>query len=94
MRQVAILEAEVGKLRIQVKELEEDNKQWKEMTGTDSTTGLPSKAMLIRLVLPKVLKELKETGPYSCVVVSLDHHAHINQTHGWKIGDRMLKECA
>ena len=64
------------------------------MAGVDATTGLLSKAMLIRLVLPKVLKGLKKTGPYSCMAVSIDHFAHINQIHGWKIGDSLLKECA
>lgn len=94
VRQVAILKAEVEKLRIQVKELEEDNKQWKEMAGTDAVTGLSSKVVLIRLVLPKVLNGLEDTGPYSCMVVSLDQFAHINQAYGWKVGDRMLEESA
>ena len=94
MRQVAILKAEVEKLRIQVKELEEDNKQWKEMAGTDAVTGLSSKVVLIRLVLPKVLNGLEDTGPYFCMVVSLDQFAHINQAYGWKVGDRMLEERA
>ena len=94
VRQVAILKAEVDKLQVQVKELEEDNKRWKQMAGIDTITGLPSKAMLVRMVLPKVLKGLKEKGPYSCMVVSLDQFAHINQAHGWKVGDHILKESA
>ena len=77
-----------------MKELEEDNKQWKELAGVDAITGLPSKAVLIRLVLPKVLKGIKGTGPYSCIVVSLDQFAHINKALGWKTGDHMLKESA
>ena len=50
--------------------------------------------MLVRMVLPKVLKGLKDKGPHSCMVVSLDQFAHINQAHGWKVGDRILKESA
>ena len=64
------------------------------MAGIDTITGLPSKAMLVRMVLPKVLKGLKDKGPHSCMVVSLDQFAHINQAHGWKVGDRILKESA
>lgn len=64
------------------------------MAGIDTITGLPSKAMLVRMVLPKVLKGLKDKGPYYCMVVSLDQFAHINQVHGWKVGDRILKESA
>ena len=62
VRQVAILKAEVDKLQVQVKELEEDNKRWRQMAGIDTITGLPSKAMLVRMVLPKVLKGLKDKG--------------------------------
>lgn len=94
IRQVPILKAEVDKLRTRVKELEDDNKQWKELAGIDAITGLPSKAVLTRLVLPKVLKGIKGTGPYSCIVVSLDQFAHINKALGWKTGDHMLKESA
>ena len=79
---------------MQVKELEEDNKQWKEMAGIDAITGLPSKAMLIRLVLPKVLNGLKDNRALFLYGGKSYQFAHINQVHGWKVGDRMLKESA
>jgi len=93
-RQVSLLQEEVGTLKGRVKELEEDNKKWRQLAGRDVITGLPNKNMLFRLALPKVLKNLKDTGPFSCIGIGLDQVAQVNQGHGWLMGDRMLKESA
>jgi len=93
-RQVAILQGEVDQLQERVQELEDDNKRWRQLAGRDGVTGLPNKTMLFRLVVPKILKELKNTGPYSCIAISLDHVAKVNEGHGWMMGDKMLKESS
>lgn len=93
-RQVAILQEEVAQLEGRVQELEEDNKRWRQLAGRDTVTGLPNKTMLFRLVIPKILKDLKSTGPYSCIAISLDQVGKVNEGHGWVMGDKMLKESS
>jgi diguanylate cyclase (GGDEF)-like protein len=93
-RQVAILQGEVTQLQGRVEELEEDNKRWRQLAGRDAVTGLPNKTMLFRLVFPKILKGLKNTGPYSCIAISLDQVGKVNEGHGWMMGDKMLKESS
>ncbi len=93
-RIVAILQEEVGQLKGRVQELEDDNKRWRQLAGRDAVTGLANKTMLFRLVVPKILKDLKTTGPFSCIAISLDQAARVNEGHGWMMGDKMLKESA
>ncbi len=94
VRQAAILQQEVDRLQERVKELEEDNKRWRQLAGRDALTGFSSKAMLVRFALPKLLKQLAKSGPYSCYAISFDEFARVNNGHGWSIGDKMLKESA
>jgi diguanylate cyclase (GGDEF)-like protein len=84
----------VTQLQGRVEELEEDNKRWRQLAGRDAVTGLPNKTMLFRLVFPKILKGLKNTGPYSCIAISLDQVGKVNEGHGWMMGDKMLKESS
>ncbi|MGY8824880.1 MAG: DUF2225 domain-containing protein [Candidatus Latescibacterota bacterium] len=93
-RQVAILQGEVDQLQERVQVLEDDNKKWRLLAGRDAVTGLSNKNMLFRLVLPKILKGLKSTGPYSCIAISLDQVKKVNDGHGWMMGDKMLKESS
>ncbi len=93
-RTVAILEGQLGELQVRVQELEEDNKKWRLLAGRDAVTGLPNKTMLFRLIVPKTLKDVKNTGPVSCIAIGLDQVAKVNEGHGWMMGDRMLKESA
>ena len=91
-RQVNVLQQEVEMLREQVKDLEDDNKKWRQLAGRDPVTGLPNKMMLFRLIVPKTLKGLGNAGPCSFIGISLDHVAKVNEGHGWVVGDKMLKE--
>jgi len=91
-RKVPVLEGEVTTLKEQVKELEADNKKWRQLIGKDLLTGLPNKLTLFRINLPKVLRALVQSGPVSCIAIGLDHVSKVNTEHGWNIGDRMLKE--
>jgi len=93
-RQINLLTEELEELKSRIGEMEEDNKKWRQLAGRDVLTGLPNKTMLFRLVLPKVLGKLEETGPFSCMAISLEQVAQVNQMHGWQMGDRMLKESS
>ena len=91
-RKLSVLEGEVTTLQEQVKELEADNKKWRQLLGKDSLTGLPNKLTFFRINLPKTLRALVQSGPISCIAIGLDHVSKVNREHGWNIGDRMLKE--
>ena len=92
-RQVNVLQEEVESLRERLKDLEEDNKKWRQLAGRDTTvTGLPNKMTLFRLIVPKTLKGLSKGGPFSFIGISLDQVAKVNEGHGWVVGDKMLRE--
>ncbi len=93
-RQINLLTEELAGLKSRLGEMEEDNKKWRQLAGRDVLTGLPNKTMLFRLVVPKVLDRLEETGPFSCIAISLEQVAQVNQMHGWQVGDRMLIESS
>ena len=91
-RKLSILQGEVETLRERIKNLEDDNKKWRQLAGRDAVTGLPNKVTLLRLILPKALQELGKGGTCSFIGISLDHVARVNEGHGWVMGDKMLKE--
>jgi len=92
IRKLSVLVKEVGTLKDQIKDLEADNKKWRQLIGRDSLTGLPNKLTFFRINLPKELRALPESGPISCIAIGLDHVLKVNREHGWETGDRMLKE--
>jgi diguanylate cyclase (GGDEF)-like protein len=93
-RQVNLLKDELTALKGRLESVEEDNKKWRQLAGRDMLTGLPNKTMLFNLILPKAIKQLKDSGPLSCIAIGLDHVDKVNQGHGWLMGDRMLQESA
>ncbi len=91
-RQINVLQEEVESLRERLKDLEEDNKKWRQLAGRDTITGLPNKMTLFRLIVPKTLKRLSKGAPFSIIGISLDQVAKVNEGHGWVVGDKMVKE--
>ncbi|MEW6752534.1 MAG: GGDEF domain-containing protein [Candidatus Latescibacterota bacterium] len=91
-RQAAVLQEEVTGLRDRVKVLEEDNRRWRQLAAKDPVTGLPNRNVLVRLVMPKVLRSIDKIGPFSCIGISLDKVSEANGRYGWQAGDRMLQE--
>ena len=91
-RQLNIMKEELETLKGRLKELESDNKKWRQMAGRDAMTGLPNKVMLFTMSLPKKLPKLRSTGPFSCIGISFDQVAQINKGYGWEVGDHMLKQ--
>lgn len=91
-RKVTVLQEELDSLKEKVGNLEEDNKKWRQLAGRDAATGLPNRNMLFRLMIPKILKNIQKTNPFSCIAVSFDQVAQVNRGHGWVMGDGMLKE--
>jgi hypothetical protein len=85
-RQVSVLAEEVGQLKGRLQELEADNKKWRQLIGRDTLTGLPNKISLFRIHLPKVLRELSSSGPFSCIAICLDQIGRVNDDFGWLMG--------
>lgn len=91
-RTISVLTEEVDVLKGRIDSLEADNKKWRHMIGKDALTGLPNKVALFRINLPKIIDNLPDVGPFSCIAIGLDHVAKVNQEHGWLMGDKMLRE--
>ena len=89
---MTVLQDEVEILRERIKDLEDDNKKWRDLAGRDAVTSLPNKFVLLRLILPKVLQKIRTGVSFSFIGVSLDHIAIVNEVNGWSVGDNMLKE--
>jgi hypothetical protein len=85
-RQVSVLAEEVGQLKGRLQELEADNKKRRQLIGRDTLTGLPNKISLFRIHLPKVLRELSSSGPFSCIAICLDQIGRVNDDFGWLMG--------
>ena len=85
---------EVGQLKGRLQELEADNKKWRQLIGRDTLTGLPNKISLFRIHLPKVLRELSSSGPFSCIAICLDQIGRVNDDFGWLMGDKILRASA
>ena len=79
----------IAKLKTRVSQLEEENRKWMRLAGTNRLTGIPNSLMLFQVVLPR---ELKKGIPLACVLVCPDGLGEINQRHGRVVGDQLLKK--
>ena len=94
-RRLSILQGEVEALRERIKNLEDDNKKWRQLAGRGTVTGLPNKVTLLRLILPKALQELGKGVTSSFIGISLDHVARVNEGHGGGHGEQDVEgKCA
>jgi diguanylate cyclase (GGDEF)-like protein len=82
-------------LEERVRKLEEENRKWMRLAGTNRLTGLPNSLMLYQIILPKELGKGGETGvSLACVLICPDGLGEINQKHGRMVGDQLLKQIA
>lgn len=82
-------EAIISKLEIRVRQLEEENRKWMRLAGTNRLTGMPNSLMLFQVVLPR---DLKKGIPLACILLCPDELGEINQRHGRVVGDQLLKK--
>ena len=88
-------DSDVEKLKERIKELEEENRKWMRLAGTDRLTELPNSLMLYQVMLPRILsKGINEPISLSCILLCPDGLGEINQQHGRIVGDQLIKQIA
>lgn len=90
-RQVVSQEAALAEKEREIRELEKSRHG---LTTSDTLTGLVNRRHLATL-LRREFERLKRYGfPISCLMIDIDHFRHINNSHGFPVGDRVLRRIS
>lgn len=83
-------------LRIQSlsEELKKKNKMLEEMAITDGLTGIPNYRYFIDKLEEEVRRGRRYSTPFTLLILDLDNFKDVNDTHGHRHGDFVLKEVA
>ena len=60
----------------------------------DLLTGIPNRAMVMDAVQREGSRQNRDGGPFSAMIVDLDHFKSVNDTYGHLCGDQVLREAA
>ena len=92
---VNALRGEIVRLRAENEKLKASNHRWMRIAGTDDLTGLPNKVFFTTALLPQhISKSDAEAKFVGMLMAAPDNLGEINQRHGRKGGDRIVKEVA
>jgi len=65
-----------------------------ELATHDTLTGLPNRALLVDRI-DQALLQARRTGSCTAVLfIDLDHFKHVNDNHGYAVGDTVLRKTA
>lgn len=63
------------------------------LSGTDGLTGLPNRSFL-RHRVPQIVSDARQDGAaLTLALIDLDHFKHINEDHGYQVGDHALRHA-
>jgi diguanylate cyclase (GGDEF)-like protein len=75
-------------------ELRDKNRLLKEMAITDGLTGVPNYRFFIDKLEEEVRRSRRYNTPFTLLLLDLDNFKEVNDTHGHRHGDFVLKEVA
>jgi two-component system, sensor histidine kinase LadS len=85
------LEAHVRK---RTRELEIANARLRELSTTDSLTGLKNRRYFNEIYYKEYNRSIRDKTPLSFLIMDIDRFKRINDTYGHLVGDECLKEIA
>ncbi len=75
-------------------ELKKKNQMLEEMAITDGLTGIPNYRYFIDKLEEEVKRGRRYSTPFTLLILDLDNFKEVNDTHGHRHGDFVLKEVA
>jgi len=75
-------------------ELKKKNQMLEEMAITDGLTGIPNYRFFIDRLEEEVKRGRRYLTPFTLMILDLDNFKEVNDTHGHRHGDFVLKEVA
>ena len=82
------------RIRSLSEELKKKNKLLEEMAITDGLTGIPNYRYFIDKLEEEVKRGRRYSTPFTLLILDLDNFKEVNDTHGHRHGDFVLKEVA
>lgn len=76
------------------RELKDKNRQLEEMAITDGLTGIPNYRHFIEKLEEEVRRSRRYRTPFTLLLLDLDNFKEINDSHGHRHGDFVLREVA
>ena len=65
-----------------------------ELTVIDELTNLPTSKRLRQVLEEEIVRSSRTGRPFAVLIADLDHFSRINEQHGRRRGDQVLKLCA
>ena len=85
----------IKELQERIKRLEDENRRWMRLAGTNRLTDLPNSLMFYKVVLPGELRKYdKMSVSLACLLIAPDKLGDVNQELGRAIGDQLIQEVA
>jgi diguanylate cyclase (GGDEF)-like protein len=81
-----------NRLASRIAELQEARDQLTLQANTDALTGLASRRAWLALATTEVARSRRYGLPVSVLMIDLDFFKRVNDTHGHRVGDEVLKE--
>ncbi len=81
-------------VRMRTRELEVMNERLRELSTTDSLTGLKNRRYFNEIYYREYNRAIREKTPLSCLIMDIDHFKRINDSYGHLLGDECLKDVA
>jgi diguanylate cyclase (GGDEF)-like protein len=86
--------AVVESFNVLVQKLQESEMQLDELAHNDSLTGLPNRRSFMTRMPQMVALSARQSGKLAVLFVDLDGFKAVNDSHGHKMGDKLLQQVA